>query len=466
MAAIRHLLERWGFVKLSRYGLELTPDGRVVSRRPVLDDGTGARIVGWQDGDVAIWKLSNRDSGARLALPAASPSLPASARSGAAAAPAGPATPATAAGVSAARPLPGVAPVGADAPSAARSPRAASAPAIVPDRASAAMTVVCDPEAAALAQDPAITPATPATTVAAPPSGVAAPAHETAPADIMTTTPLPLVASRTSFAAPAAAQQSSAAAAATPNAPAAAAAVSVSSAWSSATILPSEVASPAPVDEDDWEWTIALARARVAVEEAQSPRRRAPSPAEPTLPARVTARPTVVREPTSATGDWPATMPIGSIDYDDYRIATRPAIPLPSVLQAAGARPAPTTVIPVPPLPTVETTMHVRLEPVVRTAHAAPATGRLAKGTGPRDPEQAASRRRASMVIDEATANLAVGDRTRPGVAVAAAQARRTGTTLGTAAPASSDHTKPGIALPAVARAVALPSTKRRNVPR
>src|SRR5215510_5092026 len=59
MPTIQHLLQRWGFVKLRRYGLELTSDGRILSTRPaVLDDGTGGRIVGWQDGDVAIWKLS------------------------------------------------------------------------------------------------------------------------------------------------------------------------------------------------------------------------------------------------------------------------------------------------------------------------------------------------------------------------------------------------------------------------
>src|SRR5215831_19179029 len=59
MPAIQHLLRRWGFVKLHKYGLELTADGRVLSTRPaVLDDGTGGRIVGWQDGDVSIWKLS------------------------------------------------------------------------------------------------------------------------------------------------------------------------------------------------------------------------------------------------------------------------------------------------------------------------------------------------------------------------------------------------------------------------
>jgi hypothetical protein len=58
MPAIQHLLQRWGFVKLSRYGLALTPEGRILSMRPaVLDDGTGARVVGWQDGDPAVAEL-------------------------------------------------------------------------------------------------------------------------------------------------------------------------------------------------------------------------------------------------------------------------------------------------------------------------------------------------------------------------------------------------------------------------
>jgi hypothetical protein len=59
MASLQGLLQRWGFVKLRRYGLELTRDGRIVSTRPVLDDGTGSRVVGWRDGDVSIWKLSS-----------------------------------------------------------------------------------------------------------------------------------------------------------------------------------------------------------------------------------------------------------------------------------------------------------------------------------------------------------------------------------------------------------------------
>jgi hypothetical protein len=58
MAVFRQLLQRWGFVKLDRYGLMLTPEGRVLTTRPaILDDGTGGRIVGWQDGDPAIFEL-------------------------------------------------------------------------------------------------------------------------------------------------------------------------------------------------------------------------------------------------------------------------------------------------------------------------------------------------------------------------------------------------------------------------
>jgi hypothetical protein len=58
MPAIDSLLKRFGFVKLSRYGLVLTPEGRIMSLRPaVLDDGLGARIVGWPDGDLAAMEL-------------------------------------------------------------------------------------------------------------------------------------------------------------------------------------------------------------------------------------------------------------------------------------------------------------------------------------------------------------------------------------------------------------------------
>ncbi|CAN5894757.1 hypothetical protein BH11MYX3_BH11MYX3_22490 [soil metagenome] len=58
MPAIDRLMKKLGYVKLSSYGLVLTPDGRVLSMRPaVLDDGLGSRIVGWQEDDLAAMEL-------------------------------------------------------------------------------------------------------------------------------------------------------------------------------------------------------------------------------------------------------------------------------------------------------------------------------------------------------------------------------------------------------------------------
>jgi hypothetical protein len=58
MPAITHLMKRLGFVKLDRYGLVLTPEGRIMSLRPtVLDDGLGGKVVGWQEGDLAAMEL-------------------------------------------------------------------------------------------------------------------------------------------------------------------------------------------------------------------------------------------------------------------------------------------------------------------------------------------------------------------------------------------------------------------------
>ncbi|MGE0867145.1 MAG: hypothetical protein AB7P03_01190 [Kofleriaceae bacterium] len=45
-------------MRLSQYGLTLTPENRILSLRPtVLTDGLGARIVGWEDGDLAAMEL-------------------------------------------------------------------------------------------------------------------------------------------------------------------------------------------------------------------------------------------------------------------------------------------------------------------------------------------------------------------------------------------------------------------------
>lgn len=58
MPAIDSLMKRLGYVKLSSYGLVLTPEGRVLSMRPAtLDDGLGGRIVGWKEGDLAAMEL-------------------------------------------------------------------------------------------------------------------------------------------------------------------------------------------------------------------------------------------------------------------------------------------------------------------------------------------------------------------------------------------------------------------------
>ncbi|MBV8758974.1 MAG: hypothetical protein JO257_16925 [Deltaproteobacteria bacterium] len=71
MGAIQNLLGKLGYVKLDRYGLLLTPDGRVLSQRPsVLDDGLGGRIVGWEDGDLAAMELEPWEPAVRAKKPA------------------------------------------------------------------------------------------------------------------------------------------------------------------------------------------------------------------------------------------------------------------------------------------------------------------------------------------------------------------------------------------------------------
>ncbi len=58
MSALDKLMTRLGYVKLGRFGLSLTAEGRILSMRPAaLDDGFGGRIVGWEDGDLAAMEL-------------------------------------------------------------------------------------------------------------------------------------------------------------------------------------------------------------------------------------------------------------------------------------------------------------------------------------------------------------------------------------------------------------------------
>jgi hypothetical protein len=244
----------------------------------------------------------------------------------------------------------------------------------------------------------------------------------------------------------------------------------------SASVMVEPVAGEPMVDEDDWEWTIALARARAeAPDEAAA---RAAPPSAPTGAKRVVTRTDVRTRPMpamampapamkdpAASGEWPKTETIGEIDYDDPARPTRTAIRTPPVAPAPRARrttpstlstsstskapaaalppvprgPAPATVIPVPTLPTMHGSAHTnRLEPVVRTATAQipPASmARFAKGTG--EVGQRDTARGTPAMTDDTQPNLSIGDRTTP-----------------------------GIAMPLAARAVQLPSVKRRAAQR
>jgi hypothetical protein len=216
------------------------------------------------------------------------------------------------------------------------------------------------------------------------------------------------------------------------------------------------VAPEAVVDEDDWEWIIALARARVAAEAAETAAPALPTPATApeaidSGPPRSVTRPmetVAMKEPASS--GWPTTESIAAID--DSRIATRPAVaiplagpaasPMPGGAPAAFAMPrasAPVTVIPVPALPSIHGAGHAgRFEPVVRTiaTQVPPASlNRFPKGTAPISPNTPSPS--ASPLSDDTEPSLSIGDRTTP-----------------------------GFALPLAARAVALPSTRRRTITR
>jgi hypothetical protein len=145
---------------------------------------------------------------------------------------------------------------------------------------------------------------------------------------------------------------------------------------------------------------------------------------------------------------WPMTETIGAIDYDaSVRVTTTPVVAIPRVTPApprpeAPRAPAPLpraaapgTVIPVPMLPTVQHSRGPgRLAPVVRTtpAQVPPAAlPRLASGTGSVD--STPTSRSMPAMSEDTVPNLTIGDRT-----------------------------KPGIAMPMAARAVELPSVKRR----
>ena len=105
----------------------------------------------------------------------------------------------------------------------------------------------------------------------------------------------------------------------------------------------------------------------------------------------------------------------------------------PASSPARAARVAPATVIPVPLLPSIlDVGRSTWLEPVVRTTVAAPPASppRLAKGTAPID----ADTEQIPAMSEDTVQSFPVGD-----------------------------HTTPGVGMPLAARAVALPSIKRRD---
>ena len=75
--SMQKLLGRLGYVKLDRYGLVKTAEDRILSMRPAtLDDGMGGRIVGWRDDDITAVDLPRWEPAKPLATTVASiPSL-------------------------------------------------------------------------------------------------------------------------------------------------------------------------------------------------------------------------------------------------------------------------------------------------------------------------------------------------------------------------------------------------------
>src|SRR3569623_2748212 len=83
------LLRRMGFVKLDDFGLILTPEGRILSARSVVrDDGSGGKIGGWREDDLAARELVRGEPAIpRKAGKKVVPTLPQAARTSAPAAP-------------------------------------------------------------------------------------------------------------------------------------------------------------------------------------------------------------------------------------------------------------------------------------------------------------------------------------------------------------------------------------------
>jgi len=177
----------------------------------------------------------------------------------------------------------------------------------------------------------------------------------------------------------------------------------------SAAVMAVAVAPEPVVDEDDWEWTIALAKARAA--ETIDP---GPAPTGMATPAG------------SRDHSWVAGTPATPKPIVRTRTVTPASVMTipPRAVAPVTRTGVPATVIPVPPLPTLHATGQPgRFAPVVRTIPPA-SMNRFAVGTGTVDPQSTAEVRASSPEPTPRTTGL-----------------------------------------PAAARAVELPSQKRRNAP-
>ena len=70
MALFDELMARAGYVQLAKYGLSLIPDGRIVQAEPrvlpLLDGGSGRRVVGWQAQECPLVAAAPVAAGARV----------------------------------------------------------------------------------------------------------------------------------------------------------------------------------------------------------------------------------------------------------------------------------------------------------------------------------------------------------------------------------------------------------------
>lgn len=346
MPAIDALMKRFGFVKLSRYGLVLTPEGRIMSLRPaILDDGLGGRIVGWRDNDLAAaelekWEPARPAPRRAVATPPAIPAVRVTAQVPVVAAPA------------VARPAAVAAPTSIVAPP----------PAVAEDEDEWEWTIALararaaaeDAEQAAAAAAAPVTPPRRSRADTVPPPVAQAPVSTLAGRNPMEAWPATQPLTRIDYedyTSPSSEVVRVARLAQTP-----------SIAPSSAPATPTRIAQPAP--------------ARTSERPLAAPIgvRKQSSPKIATIPARAPTAPIACSQPTAPVQAAPATAPA--------QTAATPA-----VVRTVQRAQSPATIIPIPKLPSIRTITQERttqLQPVVRPSGGEPLPPRrFPKGTGP-----------------------------------------------------------------------------------